>query len=153
LITKKKDDPNNGIYLNSVSYFLKALLGETEFTHVKHVDIKMDAVMKDDGECFTTKLKDGSIKIRLKVKKGMSFIQTLATLAHESVHAKQFITGELRFTKYNDWVWKGKNYGVDPYKNLTPDDIYTKLPWEKEAYYKENDLVKEYIEYYFESNS
>lgn len=153
LITNDGTDPNNEIYLNSVHYFLKQLIGKIEYNHVKVIDIKMNAVMHDDGECFITRLKDKTIKIRLKMKGGMNFVRTITTIAHECVHAKQYITKELKHNEFGDWLWKGKNYGVNPYKGLTLDQTYKKLPWEKEAIFKENDLVKQYIDYYFESNS
>jgi hypothetical protein len=139
--------------LNAVSYFLKKLLGEQEFAHVKQIDIKMHAVMYDHGECFITRLKDNTIKVRIKVQKGISFMEMLLTLAHECVHAAQFIDGRLRFTKRNgDWVWKNRNYGLNPYAGLSKIDIYKKLPWEKEAITMEGGLVREYVDHYIETN-
>lgn len=153
IITKEQNDPNNQIYINAVGYFLKHLLGDKNYDHVERVDIKMQAVMKDDGECFTRQLKNKKITVRIKVRKDMSFIRTLTTLAHECVHVSQFITGKLKITKNNTWYWGTNNYGWNPYFGMELDDIYKYLPWEKEAIYKENDLVKEFIDYYLDSNS
>jgi hypothetical protein len=54
----------------------------------------------------------------------------METLAHELVHAKQFIIGELTPSlKY----FKGKDYKCAP---------YSKQPWEREAYSKQKMLVE-----------
>ena len=54
----------------------------------------------------------------------------MLNLAHELVHAKQFITGQLSPIKQN---WKKKDYSTTP---------YSRQPWEREAYYKEEKLYK-----------
>ena len=51
--------------------------------------------------------------------------QIMLTLAHELIHAKQFIKGELSPTLRN---WKTHNYTSIP---------YSRQPWELEAYKKE----------------
>ena len=52
----------------------------------------------------------------------------MLNLAHELVHAKQFLTGQLSPVKQN---WKRKNYSKTP---------YSRQPWEREAYAKEEKL-------------
>lgn len=62
-------------------------------------------------------------------KRGQSFLKQMQALAHEMVHARQFLRGEL--TAEGVWKWKGRN--ADNY-------AYTNQPWEKEAYRLEREL-------------
>jgi|TARA_B110000977_G_scaffold83441_1_gene111452 hypothetical protein len=62
-------------------------------------------------------------------KKGQTFLQQMKALAHEMVHARQFLRGELEAEGV--WKWKGRN--ADNY-------AYTNQPWEKEAYRLEREL-------------
>ena len=59
----------------------------------------------------------------------------LSTLAHEMVHAKQFIRGEIKLLKYRNgrtkYIWKGKESRVS----------YEKQPWEEEAVSMEVPMV------------
>ena len=74
---------------------------------------------------------------RIKRKKDVQeFVFTLEemmlNLAHELVHAKQFITGDLHSSLK---VWKRKDYTKTPYR---------KTPWEKEAYLLEDKLLNKF---------
>lgn len=62
----------------------------------------------------------------------LGFIEMMQTLAHEMVHARQFLRGEL--VAEGVWKWKGRN-GAD-YK-------YENQPWEKEAYRLEKVLFQD----------
>ena len=63
----------------------------------------------------------------------------LLNIAHEIVHAKQFIRGEI-----NDYemIWKKNGKG----KKLVCTGSYRKLPWEAEAFSEEKKLVKLYYD-------
>lgn len=149
LISKEENDPNNVIYLKSTEFFLQELLGAKTYSHVEKIFIKVQASMGDWGECFVRVLKSDNITVRIKFKKKLNFIDSLITLAHECVHAKQFITGQLYIDDDEVWWWKGVSYGVNPYDGLTPSQMSRRLPWEREAVRKENDLAMNYINYYF----
>lgn len=150
LVTKDATDPNNDLYLESVEFFLKKLLGDVDYDHVERVDIKTDAIMGIWGECFTRKLVSGKITVRMKFRHKLNFLEDIRTLAHECVHAGQFITGKLRISsRTNCFYWINRNYGENPYAGLTTAEIYQKLPWEREAIALEDSLVKEYIDYYY----
>lgn len=137
------DDPNNVIYLESVKFFLNELLGAHTCKQVSKIFIKVNAHMYDMGECSVRQLKNNKISIRIKFSKKNNFIDSLITLAHECIHAKQFVKHELMTDK--TWIWKGKDYGNDPYITMH----YKKLPWEKEAYKKETSLTIKYLNHYF----
>lgn len=152
LVSKHKNDPNNIIYLMSTEFFMKQLLGKRKYSHVERMHIKVQAVMGDWGECFVRRLKNGNMTVRIKFRERLNFIESISTIAHECVHAKQFITGQLSFDAHDNWIWKGRSYGTDPYKDLTQEQVPIKLPWEKEAVAKENILVTKYLAHYFMLN-
>ena len=62
-------------------------------------------------------------------KRGQTFLQQMQALAHEMVHARQFLRGQL--SAEGVWKWKGRN--ADNY-------AYSNQPWEKEAYRLEREL-------------
>ena len=62
-------------------------------------------------------------------KKGQTFLVQMQALAHEMVHARQFLRGQL--SAEGAWKWKGRN--ADNY-------AYMNQPWEKEAYRLEREL-------------
>lgn len=65
-----------------------------------------------------------------------SFDDVVELLTHELTHAKQFIRGEINSSNA---IWKGKNGPIDCKKVA-----YPKQPWEKEAFYFETVLKKQY---------
>ena len=69
-------------------------------------------------------------EIDITIKKSLSEEERLQTLAHELVHAKQFLRRQLRFSDHTNY-WCGK-----------PS---TNEEWETEAYLKEEQLYNEYI--------
>ena len=56
-------------------------------------------------------------------KRDQTFLQQMQALAHEMVHARQFLRGQLNC----DGAWKWKGRMADGYE-------YENQPWEKEAY-------------------
>ena len=62
-----------------------------------------------------------------------------ATLAHEIVHVKQFVLGELRSVQ-KAFIWDGKRFPV----GKDDDYIYFDSPWEIEAYGREVGLTHKY---------
>lgn len=62
-----------------------------------------------------------------------------SALSHEMVHVKQFVTGKLRTAKNGDIIWAGKVFktkGVD----------YLDLPWEVQAFGKQEIIARRAIE-------
>ena len=61
---------------------------------------------------------------RVSGNERIPYLDMMQNLAHELVHAKQFIKGELGYNSFGDWRWKNRNAGGYRYKNQ---------PWEKQA--------------------
>ena len=69
------------------------------------------------------------------------FDQILIWLAHEMVHLKQFVRGELFDYETGRVQWKSRSFGRVHY-----DDA----PWEKEAYRLEGELYEMFEGWYYE---
>ena len=59
------------------------------------------------------------------------------TLAHELVHAKQLLKGELKDSEGFKTIWKGEEY--INLRGKLPEAVYKALPWEVEAYTRQNE--------------
>lgn len=89
-----------------------------------------------DGQCW--KIRN---QIHIRIDHRLSFIDTVICLAHELVHAKQYLSGRLKSvpnTEDGKWVWKGKKYNDCDYEND---------PWEREAKSREHILAKQFFDY------
>ena len=93
----------------------------------RFVDIKFKSVLDDeaDGLCLGD---DQEVYLTIGTK-NKSFMRQMQALAHEMVHARQFLRGEL--TCEGGFAWKGNNASEFKYKDQ---------PWEIEAYKLERDL-------------
>lgn len=83
--------------------------------------------------------KPREFEIELDASTDHSVANLLTWLAHEFVHLKQFVKGELQDYEDGSVGWKSKTYrdGTD-----YSADTY---PWEKEAYKNEDKLYYEYL--------
>ena len=85
----------------------------------------------NNGVCAKT----GEKEISIAVDSQLDFPQMLITLAHEMVHAKQYVRGQYRSELSRNGrmkkIWLGKQYSV----------AYMKRPWEIEAFSREGELA------------
>jgi len=102
----------------------------------RNVSIDVNVVTRCDGEnsalCWGDK--DGAeIEIaRKSFDVEFTLDEMMLNLAHELVHAKQFIRGEL-------------HPSLDKWKRLDFTNVpYSRTPWEKEAYLLEDKLFEKY---------
>lgn len=65
-------------------------------------------------------------------------IEFIKTVIHEMVHVKQYATGQMkeRFKQGRKTYWKDKDY---------TDISYSKSPWEREAYRKQETVYKSFM--------
>jgi len=89
---------------------------------------------KNDG-CNGIASKTGLREVTIALDSKLNTGHLLFTLAHEMVHAKQFMFGHYRSEIARNGrlkkIWKGKHYSVE----------YMKRPWEREAFRRESELV------------
>lgn len=78
---------------------------------------------------------------RIRVNRGLSLDKILTTLAHEMVHVKQFVMGELKVLvrpRVVEVKWNGEYFD-------TSASGFTEWPWEIEAMNKEIDLALDFV--------
>jgi hypothetical protein len=88
------------------------------------IDFKTSLDDEALGLCFG--VKDVAQVSIARKSNGVSqtFLEQMQTLAHELVHVKQYMRGELGYNQHGDFKWKKRNAGGYKYENQ---------PWEKEA--------------------
>ena len=106
------------------------------------VEMKKNLEENDSGSCVDLGRYDGSRYITISLSRrfidedenfAYSAKEIATTLAHELVHAKQFIRGEL--------TSKALTYA---FRRKVNESEYRKLPWEAEAYGNQEELVELY---------
>jgi len=102
------------VYSDFLPYAAERLLNDWCPNLAGEVHITVDPELNVDGHCIS--ICDDEVHISLRSK-------DLIVLAHELVHAKQYLKGELR-----GHTWKGKQYEPD----------FFHCPWEQQAYALEN---------------
>lgn len=116
-------------------------VAEIEVNLVEDIECELGVNCHRYGEMYE---RDPSSNARLFVidlDAKSSFIELLRTLAHEMVHVIQSYDGRLTITD-NNWKWKGKSYGRQPYRN---NELDMKLPWEVDAAKHDARLAKDFI--------
>jgi hypothetical protein len=102
------------------------------------IEIDLNVVTKCDDNNYALCWGDKNIiEIELARTSGdikFTHDEMMLNLAHEIVHAKQFIKGELHPT-LQKWKKFKKDYAKTP---------YFKTPWEKEAYLMEDKIFNKY---------
>lgn len=73
--------------------------------------------------------------IKVWIKAQMSSIQQRFILAHEMIHVKQYVKGELSIIDQQHVLWKGKTY---KHQRL----VHRNTPWEREAFRFHHQLAK-----------
>ena len=132
---------------NAALYYGALLLGTRMVKNI-YLDIKLTKSLKKKEQAYgychiiddnLNKPREFCIELDASMK--YSFDQILIWLAHEMVHLKQFVRGELFDYATGRVQWKTRSFG-----RLDHDD----QPWEKEAYRLEGKLYKEFKEWYYE---
>lgn len=87
-------------------------------------------------------------KFTLTFNPNLGYTMLIRALIHELTHIKQISKGELKSNgTYDTIIWKGGTpVSAKDYKKAAKDfNIYSKLPWEKEAYNNEKVLYNEFL--------
>ena len=120
----------------AVNYYSSQLISDVRIRRNIELLIKFSDKYDDIGTCcvedYNTNNKARSFIIELKSDVGASEI--LRTLAHEMVHMKQYVNGELDAAMT---VWRGNKIDSDKI------DYYSQ-PWEMEAFAKEVGLFNHF---------
>lgn len=118
---------------DSVMLYVESLIKELKINRFQRVlTVKFQRVLPYGciGECWYD---DDDLTLTIATQP-TTFLQQMITLAHEMVHARQYLRNELGYTKNGGWAWKKRS--ADGYQ-------YENQPWEKEAYKLEKVLFAE----------
>ena len=128
-------------------FYVEVLLGKRMAKNI-YLDIKLTKdLKKKEGAYGYCHIVDDSLAkprefmIELDASMRYKFDQILTWLAHEMVHLKQFVRGELCDYETGRVQWKSRTFGRVHY-----DD----QPWEKEAYRLEDELYEMFEEEYYD---
>ena len=131
----------------AAEFYGEVLLGKRMAKNIL-VEIKLTKDLKQKeqayGYCHITDdnlNRPREFMIELDTSMKHPFDQILTWLAHEMVHLKQFVRGELCDYETGRVQWKTRAFGKVHY-----DD----QPWEKEAYRLEGELYEEFEGWYYE---
>lgn len=127
--------PNNSLLKDAGNYFLRRLLNPDEHRDLK-VTISVTSLTGTmRGDATISSLSCGQVRINAND----DFLTQLSTLAHEMVHIKQYVTGQLDCSESGKrWKWHGRYHkGTEPYELS---------PWEREAYATEGILAQAFIQ-------
>jgi len=126
---------------NATYYYVYKLLGGRSARHIT-IDIKLtkDLQKKEKayGFCHITSdvVKPREFCIEIDASTIHSVSQILTWIAHECIHVKQFVKGELYDHEDGAIQWKSKR--------LSHEMHYDDMPWEREAYRLESKLFEEW---------
>lgn len=124
-------------YIRKASkFFLKELNIDT-YSYKIFVLVAPHLIKNDNSNGYATKT--GSREVTIVLDSSLDMVEILFTLAHEMVHAKQFVRGQYRSEKARNGrylrYWMGKRVNVD----------YINQPWEREAFRRQGDLVESFV--------
>ena len=144
---RKHNKDLHGALKSGAMFYAEVLLGKRMAKNI-YLDIKLTKdLKKKEGAYGYCHIVDDSLAkprefmIELDASMRYKFDQILTWLAHEMVHLKQFVRGELCDYETGRVQWKSRSFGRVHY-----DD----QPWEKEAYRLEDELYEMFEEEYYD---
>jgi len=125
----KNGNIKNEVVLKVAKFYLDKLIGE-KAKDIKNIDITFKKLVYYRGGYLRTKERNPK-NFYIAINSNNCIIEQLSTLAHECVHLKQYLLGELsQRIEYKRGrakvirIWKGRTY---------LRKVYEKRPWEVEA--------------------
>ena len=136
---KSKED------LALITKFARFIMRELHIHNYKnskiHISLNKMIASGDAGDCHDWHWKSKKV-IKIRVRPYRDIWMILQVLAHELVHARQYMTGKLKSVSVGrDLLWHGESL-EDLLKKHKKEHL---LPFEKEAYGKEEKLMKKWI--------
>lgn len=132
---------------NATEFYGEVLLGKRMLKNISvEITLTKDLKKKEEAYGYCHILDDNLNRPRefgVELDSSMihPFDQILTWLAHEMVHLKQFVRGELFDYATGKVQWKSRTYGRVNYNSQ---------PWEREAYRLEGELYEMFAECYYE---
>ena len=129
------------LYDTAIRFFYNKLLPK-----VNNIEINLCLENNIESDAFCTQIEPKCFIIELYKK--LPITEQLKCIAHEMVHVKQFFRRELRCVGHMI-IWKNQTFSAETLSrhNVTRNsyDEYINMPWEREAFLKEELLFNEFI--------
>lgn len=140
----------------AATFYANKLMEKTLINQL-YIEIHLSKRFKDVGQCVHEDEHDVKNPkfFKIEIRNKVDDPNILITLAHEMVHLKQFATGELDISMpltslvsamiHNTKItpkWKGKIFKLKDY-----EDDYWDLPWEIEAYGRQQSLWERFLDF------
>jgi hypothetical protein len=138
-ITQYSGEPTNlEAFAEAIQYLGPKILGKRLWEKYNFWFRIVKIRTSDDAQCWRVRN-----QIHIRIDSTLSFIDAVVSIAHELVHAKQFLSGELKVVPNNAsgaWMWRGKMF------RHSNRFTYDTDPWEIEAKSKEFPLAKSFFD-------
>lgn len=126
----------------AASFYLRKLLGRKSRPPVLlTIRLRKNLLQKAGAkaDCFLIQDEDELYEYEVRIDSGMNLGAILRCLAHEMIHVKQYLTGEMKDDQ-GAWLTTWKKKTVD-----TRKVDYYDLPWEIEAHGRELGLYETFV--------
>ena len=118
------------------------------YLKIENYDVTVNIVFKYDlSKCFKIHAEVERInerRLNLNIDADIALEMGYQIMAHEMVHVKQYIKGELAEDAEGFQLWKGKH--------VKDSLVYYKQPWEREAMRKQVIMMYAFIEFLEKQN-
>ena len=115
---------------DAIRFFVKTLMPRKRSLKI---DLQIKNLIKDDVAGLCEHVDRNEVIIQSHSRG--TLYDYISFLAHESIHMKQFVTGELKTVNRKE-LWHGEDF---------TDVAYRKQPWEIEAWNRQHELAKDFI--------
>jgi hypothetical protein len=119
------------------AHFFAKKLGILKFDVTVNIVFKYD--FTDTFSAYAQVEQVNSRRLNLDIDANLHDDIALEIMAHEMVHVKQYLKGELSEDKKGFQLWKGKHVAADL--------KYHNQPWEREAMRKQTVMKYQYVEF------
>jgi len=151
IIPKYKEKKHHKLIKEACVFFAEKLLKKKDLDKIDTIYIRLAGSIdygESRGDCKDLVYPDGKLDFIIRLDASTPLPDMISTLAHEMVHAKQSVVGELE-DNGKWWVWKGKKMKwKKSWYTLSSAKQSAILPWEKEAYEREVPLATEFFRNY-----
>lgn len=131
--------PKAALLKLAIRYFIRELIPEDTNLKIKLSLVPMDP----DTFALCVRRTDIPSNFHLKLRHDASIGMMLRSVAHEMIHVKQYITGQM-VDEEHSVIWDGVHYPVIDQEKAKYEE-QKDLPWEIEAYGRERSLYNKFL--------
>lgn len=140
LLTVKGGNKKQRLIATELVHYVKSLYMPKITT--LDITLRIRKFKPEEGAVGWCTYEDNNVNPRefvIDVSLDQSFADFIKTVIHEMIHVKQYALGQMkeRYKSGHKILWKDKDYTTTS---------YSKCPWEREAYRKQETLYEKYMQ-------